>query len=161
MVVYLKLNQENSFNNDYKWRFTLCSHGSLSSLCSFWLLDTHCLLPHLHKIRHSHTHTHKRIHTLSVFNAKSAGLAINNPKSLTFSTVDATPLSQNCPSHTCIRVRIDRKYTDRSILYIRAYSVNEIDEIELGRRTCVIRIRMDLSSFLVIALRLARKPRGV
>ena len=54
---------------------TLFSLTSRHSLCSLWLLDTRCLLPHLHKIRRSYTHTPNRNQTLGVLNARSGELA--------------------------------------------------------------------------------------
>ena len=110
MVVYLKLNKENSFNNDCKVTFYtifliakltgLATLNSLSSLSlSLLQLSTHCLLCDWSKLtlfsltpRHSLPpsfsqkfviHTHKRIHTFNILNARPGGLV----PGLTFCTV--------------------------------------------------------------------------
>ena len=76
--------------------FSLTARNSLSQLSTLSVLSVCSKLIAFFficiKIRHSCTHTHKRIHTFNIVNARPGGLPINFPApGLTFSTVHGTP----------------------------------------------------------------------
>ena len=110
MVVYLKLNKENLFDNDCKVTFytifliaklsslsrnsqlTVFSLTSRNSLRSLWLLKTHCLFSL--SAQKFVIHTHKRIYTLNILNASHEQSQVLG---LTFSTVFyGTPIGYIC-----------------------------------------------------------------